>query len=463
MRGERPTLARDVNDDPEQNDEARRPTRRRVLLWAGAGVGAGLFGGSGCARAPSPRTPEGPKQPGPSGSVEVQPNPNEEVRDTMLANISVIAGRLDRDHAIVSFDYPGGAGQTLALRDRRGAELPVQVDADGIARFVLPRLAAGERATFDLVPATARPTQGATASELEDVVRLSVGGATVVDFQLHSQPPAGVKELYSRGGYLHPLYTPGGVLVTGDYPEDHRHHHGIWSAWTRVEFNGHEVDFWNVQSGQGRVDLKRVQGTWQGPVHAGLEAMLAHVDLVDAPITALNERWLVRVYKTHEGRAPYFIFDLESTQTAATDSLFKLLEYRYGGFAIRGHEEWRDVANAVFLTSEGRDRLAGDDHKGRWCFIGGNVGKSPVGYAALGHPDNFRAPQKMRIHPTDPYMAFAPVKEGPFTIEPGTPYVTRLRFVSTDGAPDAALLDRLWDDYATPPEVTVTRSQRAPS
>jgi hypothetical protein len=59
----------------------------------------------------------------------------------------------------------------------------------------------------------------------------------------------------------------------------------------------------------------------------------------------------------------------------------------------------------------------------------------------------------MRVHPTDPYVAFSPVKEGDFTIEPGTTYVTRFRFVSTDGAPDPALYDRLWDDYATPPEV----------
>jgi hypothetical protein len=177
---------------------------------------------------------------------------------------------------------------------------------------------------------------------------------------------------------------------------------------------------------------------------------------VGGTTTALNEHWIVRVYKTHDGAAPYFTFDLESTQTTATNSPLELLEYRYGGFALRGHEEWRGVNNAVFLTSEGLDRIAGEDTTGRWCYIGGNVGGSPVGFAALGHPSNFRAPQKMRIHPKDPYMAFAPVKDGAFTIEPGTPYVTHFRFITTDGAPDAQLLDRLWNDYATPPEVTVT-------
>jgi hypothetical protein len=60
-------------------------------------------------------------------------------------------------------------------------------------------------------------------------------------------------------------------------------------------------------------------------------------------------------------------------------------------------------------------------------------------------------------------MAFAPVKDGPFTIQPGTPYVTRFRFITKDGPPDAALLDRLWKDYATPPLVTyLPRSRPIP-
>lgn len=332
----------------------------------------------------------------------------------------------------------------------------MQIDAGGTARFILPALAAGATVSFSLVPASRAPAEGAAATELSGVVRLSLADATVVDFQLGSQPPAEVEAHYARGGYLHPLYTPNGVLVTDDYPDDHRHHHGIWTAWTRARLDGHEVDFWNVHAHQGRVDLDQLLSTWQGPVHAGLEAMLSHVDLVGGATTALNERWIVRVYKTHQGAAPYFIFDLESTQEAATNSPVELLQYTYGGFAARGHADWRDVAHATFSTSEGHDRVAGDGQSGRWCFIGGSVGGNPVGFAALGHPSNFRAPQKMRIHPTDPYVAFAPVQDGPFTIEPGTPYVTRLRFVTTDGAPDAARFERLWNDYATPPTVTVT-------
>jgi hypothetical protein len=374
-----------------------------------------------------------------------------------LGDVTVDAGLLNRDHSIVSFACDATPDQVFALRDAQGKELPVQVGGHGVATFVLPSLAAGEKATFALVRPTRSPSGGATAAKIGDAVRLSIGATTVLDFKTVAQAPSGVEAFYARAGYLHPIYTPGGVLVTGDYPVDHGHHHGVWTAWTRTRFNGHEVDFWNVKSGQGRVDLDRVNGTWQGPVHAGVDANLVHVDLVGGTKTiALNEHWVVRVYATHATPAPYFVFDLESTQTTATDSPLELLEYHYGGLALRGHAEWMTVSNAVFLASDGLDRTTGDNHAGRWCFIGGNVGGVPVGYAALGHPSNFRAPQKMRIHPKDPYMAFSPVKDGPFTIQPGTPYVTRFRFIAKDGPPDAALFERLWNDYATPPLATYT-------
>jgi len=386
----------------------------------------------------------GPNSSGGGGSTDV------------LADVTVRAGTLSRDHTIVSFQYAGANGQVLALRDAEGEELPVQVDANGVATFILPTLAANAEATFSLTQLTGEPSAGVTATEVGGVVRLGIGESTVADFRVTSTPPSGVDAIDVRAGYLHPVYTPAGTVVTDDYPEDHRWHHGIWTAWTQAEFNGHVVDFWNTYKNEGRVDLEGVEETWQGPVHAGLDAKLIHVDLVGGSTTALNERWVVRAYKTHAGSSPYFVFDLESTQTAATAAPVELLQWDYGGFAFRGHGEWADVSKANFLASDGKDRAAGDGQTGRWCFLGGSVGGSQVGYAALGHPSNFRAPQTMRIHPTDPYMAFSPVKDGPFTIEPNAPYVTRFRVVTIDGAPDTALLDRLWNDYATPPEVTVT-------
>src|SRR6188768_3827623 len=43
----------------------------------------------------------------------------------VLADVTVRAGPLDRDHTITSFEYAAGAGQVLTLRDEQGTLLPV--------------------------------------------------------------------------------------------------------------------------------------------------------------------------------------------------------------------------------------------------------------------------------------------------------------------------------------------------
>ena len=59
----------------------------------------------------------------------------------------------------------------------------------------------------------------------------------------------------------------------------------------------------------------------------------------------------------------------------------------------------------------------------------------------------------MRLHPTEPFFNFAPQQAGDMAIKPGETFTARYRFVVHDGAPDRAELDRLWNDFATPPTV----------
>jgi hypothetical protein len=142
------------------------------------------------------------------------------------------------------------------------------------------------------------------------------------------------------------------------------------------------------------------------------------------------------------------MFDLVSTQECASASPLILPEYRYGGVGTRGHHQFRVKENVSFLTSEGKDRLGGDDTTARWCAMTGKVDGQLAGIAVLGHPGNFRAPQPLRIHPDDPYFNFSPSKRGQWEITPGKPYISRYRFLAYDGAPNAAELNQLWDDYA---------------
>jgi hypothetical protein len=269
--------------------------------------------------------------------------------------------------------------------------------------------------------------------------------------------------IYQRGGYIHPVLSPSGKQITDDYPRNHKHHHGIWFAWTHTEFEGREPDFWNMGDGKGFVKFVSLDKTWSGPVHAGFISQHRQMDLTEnkeKPKTALNETWNVKLYAIgNSPTQPCFLFDMEITDTCAHGPL-KLPRYRYGGIGVRGNWAWNGKDKLNFLNSEGMtDRSKGDKAEtvGRWAHMGGLVDGALTGIAVLGHPDNVRAPQPQRIHPTEPFLNLAPQQAGDIEITPEKPLTLRYRFVVADGAPDKTELDRLWNDYAHPPKVTVER------
>ena len=100
------------------------------------------------------------------------------------------------------------------------------------------------------------------------------------------------------------------------------------------------------------------------------------------------------------------------------------------------------------LTSEGKGRADGNHTRPRWVAMCGTVDGAPCGIAALSHPENFRAPQPVRLHPTMPYFCFAPMVGGDLRIETGKPYISRYRFAAFDGEAKPDELNALWREYA---------------
>lgn len=281
------------------------------------------------------------------------------------------------------------------------------------------------------------------------------------------QPREGAKPAYIRSGYIHPLMSPQSRLMTEDQPADHLHHKGIWMPWTRTEFEGHPVDFWNLGDETGTVRFAGFNWVVAGPVFAGFGARHEHVDRTQdkerGGRIALNEDWDVRVYNVGGPQKGYWMFDFASRQRCASQSALKLLEYRYGGLGFRGAVEWKNE-NYKALSSEGKTHLNGHLSKAKWCDHSGRGNGRPDGTGSdewsgvtiLDNPANFRHPQPMRLWDKGGcFFNYAPVQTAEFEIKPGDEYASRYRFLIHEGDVNPDLINRVWDDYAEPATVDV--------
>ncbi len=377
------------------------------------------------------------------------------------ARVVVNAGEHERKDAVVSFALPAGLKSPLVARSDKGVEAEVQVDHAGRGFFIVSELESGAQRTYTLREGKASPSAGAVTARREGArLVISAGDRRVLEYQMDASevPSPDIAEVFRHGAHLNRVTTPAGRVVTGDYPKDHRWHRGIWLAWTDTEFEGRALDFWNMGKDRkltGKVEFASLDESWNGPVHGGFRSRHRLLDMTGAaPKPVLNESWEVTVYAP--GGKPRFIFDLVSTQSCASATPLKLPKYYYGGLGFRGHADWDPVDNFHVLTSDGEtNREKANEARVPWIHLGGRTGGELCGIAILCHPDNFRAPQPVRVNPKNPQTCHAPSAVGDWEITPGKPLVSRFRFVVSDGPPDKAELDRLWNDFAHPPTVKV--------
>lgn len=312
-----------------------------------------------------------------------------------------------------------------------------------------------------------------TCTETPDSIKVTVRGKPVLTYNKALQePPRGMDPIYRRSGYIHPLYTPSGRMVTGDFAPDHAHQHALFGAFVNTTFQGKRVDFWNQHKRTGNVSHHKVIEVNSGDQVGSFTVELRHEAFTtpDPPTPVLKEQWTVQVHATTD---PGFVVDIHSTITCVADSPLTINPYHYGGMAFRGNNEWvtvesekainaylkardagqqlaepdMDVARHQFLTSEGERRFDGNGSHVKWVDLFGRVDGEQCGIAMLSHGKNFRFPQAVRLHPSKPYFCFAPMVDGEFTLEPNETYVSDHRYIAHDDAPDTAAIEQAWLEF----------------
>lgn len=276
-------------------------------------------------------------------------------------------------------------------------------------------------------------------------------------------PPAGIDSVYKRSGFIHPLWSPHGQILTDIQPADHYHHYGIWNPWTHVLYEGDTVDFWNLAKRQGTVRFANFVSVSSGAVYSEYEALHEHVVFKKSggEKVALKELQRVKVYRPDEVE-DYYIVDLTLKMNCADASPFRILEYRYGGLGWRATEKW-NKDNSEILSSTGKTRKNVDGSRERWCMIQGDFDDGHAGIVMMSYPANYSHPEPMRIWPDGPndheevFVNFAPTKYRDWLLKPGKNYVLKYRLVVFNGEFSKEKAESAWQYFAHPPKVTVRK------
>jgi hypothetical protein len=305
-------------------------------------------------------------------------------------------------------------------------------------------------AAFTVLSASAdSPEARLRILETDGAITVHYGERQVLVYhKVELPPPVGAPEAYRRSGFIHPLRSPSGGILTSIHAPDHLHHMGLWHAWVKTKHQGREVDFWNLKQELGRVrytETLEILREKDGVGFTVAQQQLAYVGSAKEERVILEEAFTVKVRFQDNA----YVIDYDIRQTNISPHALELPAYRYGGgIAYRGPLSW-NKENSDYLTSEGCARTDGHATRGRWCAMYGPTETGVATVAILGHPSNYDAPQRMRIWDKkgDVFFNYVPIQEQAWSIEPGEQIRLQYRLVLTDGAPDPKRIDRFWNVY----------------
>ena len=200
------------------------------------------------------------------------------------------------------------------------------------------------------------------------------------------EPPEGVSAKFRRMSYIHPLYGPDGDVLTQDYPDDHRHHLGVFWTWPCCKAGERDMDVWAIGGVRQVFEEWLVREQGAGHARVGVQNVWK---FDDDPESKVRERVFFTVHPSNEwGRAIDFHFqfqnvsnDIVSFRGATTD------DKGYGGFCFRPDKARKPLTFTSARGNEPKDVLVCETP---WVDVVSRSAKDgPLsGLAIFQHPSN---------------------------------------------------------------------------
>jgi len=278
------------------------------------------------------------------------------------------------------------------------------------------------------------------ANELSDgtFVRETVPG--VVEIRLGQNKVAEYRfgaEL--RKPRLSPVLAPDGRPITKDEPADHKHHHGVWIAYDRV--NRH--NFWTERRRGNNLHHESFVKVFDEAHYPGFVARTRW----DARGTAVmyDERTF-RFCLLDNGD---YIIDVAVTLSTDSDTVTIGRTKEAGLPAVRVADEIRVTAGGKIVNSEGGVNERGTMRKrARWLDYCGKRGDgSWVGIAHFVHPDNRDYPPHWFVRDWGWFAPNYTLWGEPITLTPQKPFTVRSRLLVHRGDTERARVEQRFKEY----------------
>jgi len=278
----------------------------------------------------------------------------------------------------------------------------------------------------------------------EQKLQLFQNGSPVMTYIYGMNLKEGVSEKFRRSSYIHPVYGLDGEILSGDFPDDHLHHRGLFWAWPQVFNRQDSVDLWHLEGIHQR--FEHWLGREAGPVFARFGVRNGWYS---ADGKVVDETVRVTVFKAGKvGRILDFEYTWQAEKTPVT-LLGSPDEKGYGGFSFR----FAPFEEQVINTSKGVQAGNSDLDRFTWvdftAYFQNRETKS--GVALFEGSKNIGFPNGWTLRDYG-FLGIAWPAKNSYTLEPGKPVTASYRIWLHRGDAEEELVNSAYTVFASPPE-----------